>query len=144
MTREDFKVQAGEFARAVSAADKQLLSSRAMDAITDMLLMAHSEGARSETRDGIAACMRLNAKLTTERDRLQDALERIEALDFTKTERGGDDFYSGPARFLTAWNIARAVLGRKCSICGGEGTVGQSDEGTLAACPYCEKSGGDV
>jgi hypothetical protein len=38
------------------------------------------------------------------------ALEAIQALDFKKAEHGGDDYYSGPDKFITAWLIAHRAL----------------------------------
>lgn len=66
---------------------------------------------------------------------LRAALEAIVALDFKQTERGRDDFYSGPDRFIRAWTIAREALARDdtfgpCNHCGAPSLH--------EVCPKCE------
>lgn len=48
--------------------------------------------------------------VTEEHAKLKAALTAIVALDFKKTDRGRDDFYSGAPRFVAAWTLAHDAL----------------------------------
>jgi hypothetical protein len=46
----------------------------------------------------------------TSRKEAVAALQAIVDLDFAKDDRGRDDLYSGPSRFVRAWLIAHDAL----------------------------------